>query len=367
MSDSRWWHRLGVNIPDGILSRREWRRRLALNATEVGKSNLLLASLVTQLFAIVSAAMIVCTFIIHDLHLTPVWLTLFVASIFFSAASSSAARRGDVRSGNLVVALFCLLLYVGCIYIAYFAVPRANVISIIVLLVILPLMFIEPPGMMAAIQVVAVAVLLVCNHAWPHPSMPEMELDINLVLVCLGAFLLGSYTGWSRLMALEYGRRLKVAARTDTGLDILNRRSLFEDCSSRDQLENVAGIVMVDVNDFKHVNDTWGHQAGDRCLHEVSEGLVRAGAPYGVTFYRYGGDEFVGVVPVGSEEFGEQAGRLVGEELSNHPIRVRGGQEVLTTVSVGYAPLPDHADASMFERCVNEADQAMYQVKRTRE
>jgi len=118
-------------------------------------------------------------------------------------------------------------------------------------------------------------------------------------------------------------------------------------------------ILYFDLDEFKYINDTFGHRAGDSVLVRTANevyGLVRAGE----MLARLGGDEFALLVmlPAG-DNIGAIASRVV-KAVSALPFRFRGRNLRLTT-SVGVAVFPEHGDNS--EELVAHADAAMYQAK----
>jgi diguanylate cyclase (GGDEF)-like protein len=109
-------------------------------------------------------------------------------------------------------------------------------------------------------------------------------------------------------------------------------------------------LLAIDVDDFKIINDTYGHQAGDQVLVDLARALELA-LRQGDELYRVGGDEFVAVIEVGRPE--EAAG--IAERL------VEAARKLGRTISVGVAV---QHDAESPERTLRRADAALYDVKR---
>ena len=147
-----------------------------------------------------------------------------------------------------------------------------------------------------------------------------------------------------------------------TGLP--NRRLLFEllqktfDIASRNGTR--VGVLYVDLDDFKPINDRFGHFAGDRALIAVAErmrSLLRASD----TVARVGGDEFVAVLAnVRDRRAIELAARKIIEDC-DQPLLIEG-VECRLGFSMGIAVFPD--DGTSIEQIVSAADSAMYGVKR---
>ncbi|WP_421995931.1 diguanylate cyclase [Roseococcus sp.] len=118
------------------------------------------------------------------------------------------------------------------------------------------------------------------------------------------------------------------------------------------------GLALVDIDHFKRVNDTHGHQAGDLALRQAAAALQSAIRPRGEIF-RYGGDEFVvlcdGLTPQDLPEFAERLRLAVA----------RSGGSALPaplTASIGIAGFP--GDAATFEDLLRQADLRLYEAKR---
>ena len=120
-------------------------------------------------------------------------------------------------------------------------------------------------------------------------------------------------------------------------------------------------VVFLDLDGFKAVNDTYGHDAGDMLLQEVAARLHSTVRPYD-TVARLGGDEFAILLP---DPDAVDTIRKVGERLVeavDRPIRI-GDKDAHVTVSIGIAVYPDTTDGGPeLLRC---ADQAMYESKRS--
>lgn len=141
-----------------------------------------------------------------------------------------------------------------------------------------------------------------------------------------------------------------------------NRRKLFQDCAERlpeiEKAEGHAWIMFFDLDDFKAVNDTLGHQAGDELLQSMGRFFDNDPETAG-RFYRLGGDEFVLLFENVSRKF---VLNVIDRLLlrSSRPWNVSGGGPICRT-SVGISRFPD--DGRCIEILLNKADQALYQAK----
>jgi two-component system, cell cycle response regulator len=117
------------------------------------------------------------------------------------------------------------------------------------------------------------------------------------------------------------------------------------------------GIVLMDIDDFKHINDTHGHVVGDQILEAVGRRLqesVRNGI-----VGRYGGDEFLIGLPGCTKETTEIRAQEIAERLMSDPIATSGGK---ITISISYG-VAVNSDPVSLDRLIGLADRALYRQK----
>lgn len=119
-------------------------------------------------------------------------------------------------------------------------------------------------------------------------------------------------------------------------------------------------VLMMDLDRFKHINDNWGHEAGDQVLVEIARRLGLFRAP-GDMLARLGGDEFLLVVELGDRgQLAELASRIIREV--GQWISIGPGKQDYVGCSIGIALFPQHGRRA--DELRNAADRAMYEVKR---
>jgi len=101
-------------------------------------------------------------------------------------------------------------------------------------------------------------------------------------------------------------------------------------------------LLHIDVDNFKIINDTYGHEVGDRFLKDFSM-LLRAAVRKGDIPARFGGDNFTAILPVCDEEQAYVVARRIMDSLKSHSITLPDGSVVQETISIGVAVFPSHA------------------------
>ena len=160
-------------------------------------------------------------------------------------------------------------------------------------------------------------------------------------------------------------RSLEGLSGTDPLTGLLNRRAgekrLAEDAARVRRGGSTLTIGVLDVNNFKSINDTYGHQIGDLCIRHVAE-VVRRNIRDSDWLARWGGDEFVLALhdasPFAATELILQ--RIV-RDLRDSPVRIPQGDELALTITIGASRYSGEAD---LRELVDKADEALYEAKR---
>jgi len=160
-------------------------------------------------------------------------------------------------------------------------------------------------------------------------------------------------------------RSLKESAMRDAMTGLYNRRFLEEYLdvlSATVERKNInVGILMCDVDYFKKVNDSLGHEAGDAVLIDVAKTLKQAVRTSDMVI-RYGGEEFLALLIDTEEEKAMEVAERIRSTIEAHAFVTSGGK-LNKTISVGVSMFPK--DGGAFWQCAKYADVAMYQAKDT--
>lgn len=167
------------------------------------------------------------------------------------------------------------------------------------------------------------------------------------------AFLLSSVTG--RAMEMESGR--------DSLTRLLTRR-FMPSILQREVAMSVRhgkrfAVLLVDGDHFKRINDTHGHDAGDKALTAIAETLM-AQVRAGDFVFRYGGEEFLVLLTEMDEKTLVQKAEQIRRAVEKTPVSLGEGRTLPLTVSVGAALHDGHPD---YEQVVKAADAALYRAK----
>ena len=163
---------------------------------------------------------------------------------------------------------------------------------------------------------------------------------------------------------IKLGKKMEALANTDALTGILNRRCFMDMCVP--QIERVfrtggeCFIMIFDLDHFKRVNDTYGHQGGDQVLREISARIKRTIRSYDL-FARYGGEEFIVFMPEISKENAIGTAERMRHIVCDTPVEFEGQQiAVSSSFGIAYA-----APLNRIEKATQCADEALYEAKNT--
>ncbi len=194
------------------------------------------------------------------------------------------------------------------------------------------------------------AVVLASTDLWGSDTISLLEL-------------LHQSFGLALHNALTHDQLQRIAA-LDPLTNAYNRRfgmaRLGEELNRADRTNTPLGLLMVDLDHFKGVNDTYGHLAGDQVLVQIVR-MARAVLREGDILVRYGGEEFLAILPGAACADAREAGERLRRRVSETPIPV-GAHLLRVTLSVGVAAHPEAAAVTL-EDLVRSADEALYAAK----
>ena len=212
----------------------------------------------------------------------------------------------------------------------------------------------------------ASAPIRIADRTWllvvRDPNRPGASLPVlfGAVGISLAALLSALILVWSRN---ERMRELRRQAGEDVLTGLKNRRRFEEDLRTemaRCRRERVEGaLLMIDLDNFKQVNDTLGHPVGDRLIGEIA-GVLRGRTRETDVLARLGGDEFGVVLPRCDDKEALSVAGEIATAVREHVPRLDGVPPI--TASIGIA-IFDGARKVSFETIVSEADAAMYLAK----
>ncbi len=173
-------------------------------------------------------------------------------------------------------------------------------------------------------------------------------------------------TGFDNMERYKEVRRLQSLVHIDDVTGLFNQRKLYKDLDDSIQRHVTDGepfyVLFIDIDHFKKVNDGHGHLVGTRLLVEVAKLMQRTLRETDL-IYRYGGDEYVLILPAATDKVAKMVGMRMLKAIKEHPFNVSkdSTKPMHLSVSIGLAGYP--CDAKSRDDILDIADRMMYQAK----
>ncbi len=162
-------------------------------------------------------------------------------------------------------------------------------------------------------------------------------------------------------------RKLEQLSFTDETTGLWNRRYLWrrltEEITKSERHQLIIAALMIDIDDFKKINDTYGHITGDLILAEIARILKNQCRSHDLVA-RYGGEEFVMLLHQTDLKGGVLTAERLVKAVENYPFTTEDKQPLNATVSIGVAAYPAPVVRNATD-LIKQADQALYEAKRS--
>ncbi len=161
----------------------------------------------------------------------------------------------------------------------------------------------------------------------------------------------------------ESERRYREMSITDSLTKIFNSRHFFNqlkyEVERANRYRHPLSLILLDIDNFKKYNDTYGHQEGDKVLMVLAE-VISAKLRQTDTAYRYGGEEFTLLLPETESEDGFHIAERLRKDFEERALYPLPGTEVHVTVSIGISRYEPGEEPSAF---LKRVDEGMYRAK----
>lgn len=181
-------------------------------------------------------------------------------------------------------------------------------------------------------------------------SQFTLSVGVNLILLIIAIVVINN-------MIVRFRRQIMQMATTDELTKLSNRKFFHRQYEEyiRDPQRAASSLFLLDVDRFKEINDTLGHLAGDKALSGLAQMIREMCSENGGFAGRWGGDEFVGVLPMPAGRAG-----AVLEKLCRKVVQAETERGFPMSVSVGVTPIAGNLDLA---KITEKADEALYSSK----
>lgn len=303
-------------------------------------------------------------FLLPSPTLTLLYAIFLIGDIGFMIFAERCFHKESVSFKMLqnMCMLFIILILAFTISISIFPFPdRPGIFYPIAYMLVSVLFYFSYNRISAVLNIMSIIYLILTAY-FKTPATASYDFFSCITTCILDYFLLYIITDL-RLRNGEAMQELKHLSRTDFLTGLLNRRGAEKILSRnfrRCQSQGIpCAVIMMDIDDFKKYNDTLGHIAGDNCLKTVGELLLSYAQDIGIIAVRYGGEEFLLLLPNCPLDNAKTAVFNLLTYIRNEKIPAPNG---FVTASIGVAvQVPNMTDT--LESLIQHADSMLYQAK----
>ncbi|MFA0284409.1 diguanylate cyclase [Vibrio sp. 10N.222.55.F12] len=158
-------------------------------------------------------------------------------------------------------------------------------------------------------------------------------------------------------------KQLVHQANFDEMTDLLNRRAIYEWLREHMSSNNYLVCMLLDIDDFKSINDTYGHMVGDEVICALANITKRSAEKAGGVAGRWGGEEFIIFIPNASLEAALQVSEEIRQQFNQVEFRIDEQLRFNSSVSIGISDSQACEDGVTIDALVNLTDQSLYRAK----
>jgi len=252
---------------------------------------------------------------------------------------------------------FCFVVYLLVIYLNIFRFYDRPAASIIIFFVVIPLIFVDKSVRINTAMILTFIIHVVLSYIFKGSHLGSVDI-LNTTIAVVFGMLFGRIFLISRLKTFEIEKQLITEKETDFLTKLYNRRKLYNDLINMDNLEvNQLGVILFDLDHFKEYNDKYGHLNGDISLEILGKGLLKMQEQFPIKFYRFGGEEFVGIM----KNLEKPEVMMLSEQIRATIKKLDLPSERLS-VSMGVSMIEYKSNQSI-DYYLEKADKALYKAK----
>mgnify|MGYP002624434888 CR=1 FL=1 len=261
--------------------------------------------------------------------------------------------------------------YVSMMFILFYAIvsgcifnkPHQPVVTFMVLIVSIPILMVDVPWHIMLMNGIAVLGFIITDYFTKDANAHYIDTRNAIVFYLLSCFVL-PFLVHSKIEGIVNKHQLEKDRDIDnlTGLFHRNAASKLVMNNLLEKPFQVAAMYMIDVDNFKHINDTYGHAVGDKAISDVAE-CIKKIASEKMVAARYGGDEFILFISnlQNKQEAEMYADKLISLVASSDINKMPEMKENPITLSIGIALYPQ--DSKSYDKLLVKSDRALYKAK----
>jgi diguanylate cyclase (GGDEF)-like protein len=340
---------------------------IANNRQRIREQNYLLFKNSAFLFFILMTILVFLTFLFPELKEGRIIYLLSAASggIFY-IFSLFFLKKGSLSPLPFHYLLYTVVLWMACEDAVFLNHGEGSAVAFCGMILVFSMLTIDYSYRINWYIIFLTVAFIVCAYYFEPRPLAVRDIA-NSFIFCILSIMIGGIPRISKLYDFESERILQIERNIDTLTRIPNRRSLFEaliECENPECLSPYTGAIMIDIDNFKKYNDTYGHQAGDKVLQQIGCFLGDYGIDFKFDVFRYGGEEFLAMTKDRDISKLNTLAKNLVKTIRDLKITYKASSRGIITISVGYSFI-DKDTPIEYESLIQQADSALYTAKKT--
>ncbi len=266
-------------------------------------------------------------------------------------------KKPDLITPITYLSIFAIFAY--AIILGTFNSPTITSTTFCVFLIAIPMIIMDRPWRLITFNAVQVVIFCICSYFIKDWSVASVDILNAISFYFLGA-VLNTYMIKTKAKELTLRRYIEHDRDTDPLTLLYNKAAVSREITNHINEGGTGVFMFVDLDNFKKINDTYGHAVGDDVLHEFGD-CIRRVFRHTDILGRFGGDEFIIFLPnpIDDEVVSTRAQELLN--LMNENIKIED-DSIDFHASIGIAKCP--SNGTTYEDVMAKADQALYYSKK---
>lgn len=273
-----------------------------------------------------------------------------------------ARRKINIKYIIGILYITYLLIMITAVDIAKY-IPEDSITFIIVCVIIYCMSVFDKYYRVALFTVFMVLLYIISISCLNIVEITSFDL-INVSTCTLLSIFLGGVLRKLHLENLYLKHKHIIKAKTDQLTKLNNRRALDSIEKEKDSYKKVEALIMIDIDNFKIYNDNYGHQQGDECLVMVSKVFNKYQNRYNIDFFRYGGEEFTGIIWNNENMDALKICQRIIRDIRKLEIKHEKSEYKVVTLSMGLVR-QNKKNSIQISKMIEKADKLLYKSKET--
>lgn len=286
-------------------------------------------------------------------NLSTVGFMLVVYVIHKTITSKDAIKTG------VILPIFIFVFFAFLIVIDTYYKSESNGVIFFAFIIVIPIVIIAPLYFTLVIDIVSLIAFMICSYIFKQNVVFYTDLLYGACSL-FGGGLIGGFVLKNTFDGYALRDKFNYQSRYDPLTNIYNRRAAHAKLEEIMVSENKIALAMIDIDDFKRYNDTYGHIKGDEVLRVLANIFLNNVKPYGFFVSRFGGEEFIIVTYGDKMDLIEEILAKSAQQFEEAWIVDTKSKVGHVTFSAGYTKIDKKIDIG---ELVDIADQGLYIAK----